>query len=156
MNRDEKHYLSREKHKQLQEELQHLKNVRRKEIAEALESAKQMGDLSENAEYHEARADQAALEERIVRIEAILRNTEIVESHHSTLVEVGSTVILQKEGEGDSQKYSIVGSDEADLASRKISNESPMGVAILGKKKGEVAMVRTPRGEVKYKVVDIE
>ncbi len=150
-----KEYLSKEKFEQLTTELETLKTKKRKEIADELEFAKSLGDLSENAEYHEAREAQATLEDRISQLESILANAEIVAAHHSDIVEVGSTVTVLKTGDKTKHSYSIVGSEEADTASGKISFKSPLGQALLGKKKGEEFKFKTPKGEVKYTVVSI-
>lgn len=149
-------YLSKEKFKELTAELEELKTSKRKQIAEELEFAKSLGDLSENAEYHEAREAQAALEDRISQLESVLANAEIVSAHHSNTVEVGSVVHVQKSGDKAKKTYSIVGSEEADFASGKISFKSPLGQALLGKKKGEQFNFKTPAGEVKYTVISIE
>lgn len=151
-----KTYLSKQKHKELAGELANLKTARRKEVAEKLEYAKSLGDLSENAEYHEAREDQANVEKRILEIETTLKNAEVVEKHHSNTVEVGSVVVVQKEGDKEKRNYQIVGSTEADSASGKISHVSPLGEALMGKKKGDTAIFQSPKGKVQYKVVDIE
>lgn len=156
MMQDGQHYISKEKLDELQKELTFLKTVRRKEIAEALEFAKSLGDLSENAEYQEAREDQATAEDRIMKIEAILKNVVIVKEHHTTSVELGSHIVVKKEGDKESQKLTIVGSEEADIAEHKISNESPLGRALLGKKKGDTAIVVTPKGKISYTVIEIE
>lgn len=152
----QKEYLTKEKHKQLTKELEQLKTVRRKEIAEELEFAKSLGDLSENAEYHEARESQAALEDRIAQLESILASAEIVQAHHSNTVEIGSTVHVKKVGDKAEKTYVIVGSEEADMASGKISFKSPIGEAMLGKKKGDEFSFKTPIGTVKYVIVSIE
>ena len=151
-----KEYLTKEKFEQLQKELENLKTNKRKEIADKLEYAKGLGDLSENAEYHEARESQAALEDRIQQLEAILSNVEIVTTHHSNVVEIGSVVHVKKGTEKTEHKYTIVGSEEADTAAGKISFKSPLGQALLGKKKGEEFKFKTPKGEVKYTVSSIE
>lgn len=151
-----KEYLSKEKFVQLKDELENLKTNKRKEIAEKLEFAKSLGDLSENAEYHEAREAQAALEDRIQQLESVLSNAEIVTTHHSDIVEVGSVVHVQKSGDKEKKTYTIVGSEEADTAAGKISFKSPLGQALLGKKKGEEFKFRAPKGEVKYTVTSIE
>jgi transcription elongation factor GreA len=155
-NSHNKEYLSKEKFKLLTTELEELKTVKRKKIAEELEFAKALGDLSENAEYHEAREAQAALEDRILQLESILANAEIVATHHSDKVEVGSVVHVKKSGEKTERVYTIVGSEEADTATGKISFKSPLGQALLGKKKGEEFKFKTPAGEVKYTVSSIE
>ncbi len=153
---DNKEYLSKEKFKTLTVELEELKTVKRKKIAEELEFAKGLGDLSENAEYHEAREAQAALEDRISQLESILTRAEIVATHHSNQVEVGSVVHVKKTGDKAERVYTIVGSEEADTASGKISFKSPLGQALLGKKKGEEFKFKTPAGEAKYTVVSID
>jgi transcription elongation factor GreA len=155
-NPNNKEYLSKEKFKVLTSELENLKTVKRKQIAEELEFAKGLGDLSENAEYHEAREAQATLEDRILQLESILANAEIVAKHHSDVVEVGSVVHIKKTGDKAERVYHIVGSEEADTATGKISFKSPLGQALLGKKKGEDFKFKTPSGEAKYTVVSVE
>lgn len=150
-----KEYLTQEKYDQLQAELDNLRRVRRKEVAENLEYAKSLGDLSENAEYHEARDEQAKIEERIAQLEAVFKVAEIVKPHHSTQVEIGSTVTVKKEGDASTQEFTLVSSEESDIASGKISYRSPLGEALLGKKKGETASFTTPNGDKEYTVVDI-
>jgi len=153
---DEKTYLSREKFNELEKELDFLKTTRRKEVAEKLEYAKSLGDLSENAEYHEAREDQAHVEQRIAELETMLKNAEVVDAHHSDTVEVGSVVHVRKKGEKEKRKYQIVGSEEADTDAGKISHLSPLGEALMGKKKGDEASFRTAKGEIQYVIIDIE
>lgn len=149
-------YISAEKRRELEAELVELQTTKRKEILDALEFAKSLGDLSENAEYHQAREEQGKLEERISAIEEILRTSTILKKHHSTVVEVGSTVVVQKAGEKTKQTFSIVGSEEADYAAGKISNLSPLGMALHGKKPGETAQFMSPKGVIEYKVISIE
>ena len=146
-------YLTPEKKMLLEEELNQLKTVRRKEIADALEYAKSLGDLSENAEYHQAREDQANCEDRIIHVEQILKNAVIMDTHKAEVVSVGSTVTVMRKGSKEEKTFAIVGSEEADSISGKISNESPMGQAILGKKKGDKVTVHAPKGEVEYTIV---
>ena len=155
-NPNTKEYLSKEKFKALTIELEELKTVKRKQIAEELEFAKGLGDLSENAEYHEAREAQATLEDRILQLESILANAEIVAAHHSDHVEVGSVVHVKKAGDKTERVYTLVGSEETDTATGKISFKSPIGQALLGKKKGEEFKFKAPAGEVKYTVVSID
>jgi transcription elongation factor GreA len=150
----EKEYLTLEKKGELEIELNDLVTNKRKVIAEALEYAKSLGDLSENAEYHQAREDQAHLEDRIREIEYILKHAVIAEKHHSNRVEVGSTVNVKRKGEKIVRKYTIVGSEESDATNGKISNESPLGAALLYKEKGNEVMVMTPRGESVSYVID--
>lgn len=145
-------YLTLDKKNELEAELSMLKSVRRKEIADALEYAKSLGDLSENAEYHQAREDQANCEDRIAHLEQILKNAVIMDKHHSGTVEVGSTVTVVKKGEKDERQFVIVGSEEADSLNGKVSNESPIGQALLGKAKGDVIKFDTPKGEMSYTI----
>lgn len=149
-------FISKEKKIALEQELQDLKGPRRKEILESLEFAKSLGDLSENAEYQQAREAQGKLEERILKVEHILKNSKIVATHHTTKVEVGSAITIQKEGSKDQRKLQVVGTEEADMSAGKISHKSPLGTAMLGKKKGETVTFQSPSGIIKYKIIDIE
>lgn len=150
-----KEYLTKEKFQQLKEELLTLQTSKRKEVAEQLEYARSLGDLSENAEYQEAREAQARIESRIVQLEGIMKNTEIITSHGTEVIDVGSSVTLEKVKTGEKVVYELVGSEESDLSVNKISYLSPLGSAILGKKKGESFTFETPKGKVEYKVVKI-
>jgi transcription elongation factor GreA len=150
-----KKYLSKEKHEELLEELENLKTKKRKEIAEKLEFAKSLGDLSENAEYHEARDEQAKVEERIMDIETTLKVAEIVKSKGSGIVTVGSKVVIHDDKKGAEKTWEIVGSEETDLPAGKISNESPLGQKLLGKKVGDTIEIQTPKGKISYKVTKI-
>ena len=152
----EKEYLTQEKYNDLQNELQALKTVKRKEVAEHLEYARSLGDLSENDEYHEAREEQAQIESRILQIETILKNAEIVKHTTGDIVEVGSKVIVKKEGDSKETQFNLVGSEEADISIGKISHHSPLGAALLGKKKGESFTFESPKGVSKYKIVDVK
>ncbi|MBI3632471.1 MAG: transcription elongation factor GreA [Candidatus Vogelbacteria bacterium] len=160
MNTKNVEYLTKEKLKQLEEELRQGKTVRRKEIAEALEFAKSLGDLSENAEYQQAREAQAELEDRITVIEDILKRAVVVAEgtakNDGSMITMGSTAIIKKDGESETRKCKIVGSEEADILSCKISNESPLGMTMLGKRVGEKFVVVTPKGKVNYIVVSVE
>lgn len=152
----EKHYLTQDKHDALKRELEQLRSEGRREIAENLEYAKQLGDLSENAEYHQAREQQAILEEKIARLDALLKSAVIVNGHESTdVVGVGSKVEIRKEGKKESDHYAIVGTEEADMAEKKLSITSPLGAAMKGKKKGESFSVKTPAGMAKYTLVKV-
>ena len=154
---EEKEYITLEKKVQLEAELKELMEIKRPEIAAALEYAKSLGDLSENAEYHQSREDQGHLEDRIKEIEHILRNAEIAERHHADIVELGATVSVKKKGDKETRKFFIVGSEEADVQSGKISNESPLGKALLGKKQKEEVTFISPKGEtITYTVVSID
>jgi transcription elongation factor GreA len=148
-------YLTNEKLEEFKKELEYLRHERRKEVAENLEYAKKLGDLSENAEYHEARQEQAEVEDRINHLENLIKTAVIVDDQHGDTVGVGSTVKVKKEG-GDTQTYKIVGSEEADMAHGKVSNLSPLGAALLGKKKGQNFSVSTPKGKVTYTLISIE
>jgi transcription elongation factor GreA len=152
----ETEYLTKEKFDELQAELQLLKTTKRKEIADALEYAKSLGDLSENQEYHEARDSQSVLEDRIGRLEQILKTASIVSVQDGGVVAVGSVVTLDKQGDNAKKIYTIVGSEEANAAQGKISIRSPLGLAVLGKLKGEKFSVETPSGTMSYKIVDIK
>lgn len=155
---DEQHeeYLTQEKFNELKDELDYLKTTRRKEIAENLEYARSLGDLSENAEYQEARELQASTEERIRKIESILQSAKIVQDKKkSSIIGLGSVVTIQKEGEKETHKYNIVGTEEANMSERKISYISPLGEAMMGKKKGEPVIFLSPNGKMNYKVISV-
>lgn len=151
-------YISKEKKAELEAELAHLKNVRRQEIADAIAYAKSLGDLSENAEYHQAREDQAWAEDRINQIEHILRTAFVVvdSKKKPTTVAVGSTVVIQKKGDKQKREIKIVGGEEADVATGKFSVHSPLGAALIGKAPGDKATVTTPKGETLYSVLEIQ
>lgn len=148
--------ISQEKFEELTQELDGLRTVRRREVAEQLEYARSLGDLSENAEYQEAREMQAAVEERIGKLESMLKNAKIVKAGKSDIVGMGATVIVQKLGADDKHTYIIVGAEEADMLSGKISYHSPLGAALMGKKKGDEFSFHTPRGTQKYKILKVE
>lgn len=152
----DKSYLSPEKYDELVKELDDLKLHKRKEVAERLEFAKSLGDLSENAEYHAAREEQSEIEDRIVQLEGLIKTAEIVSMHHSSAVEIGSTLKIKKESDQQENRFTIVGSEEADMANGKLSCLSPLGSSLLGKKKGETVTVHTPKGQTKYQIVNIE
>jgi transcription elongation factor GreA len=149
-------YLTQEKFTELEKELTFLKTERRKEVAEHLEYAKRLGDLSENAEYHQAREEQAEVEDRIARLETLLKNAEIVKPEGSSIVTIGSVVRLEKKGDNKSLVITLVGSEEADMTRGKISNLSPLGSALLGHKLGDKIHVPTPKGTSEYVVAAIK
>lgn len=153
---EEINYITDDKKQALIDELNFLKTNKRKEILEALNAAKALGDLSENAEYHQAREDQGKIEDRINQIDYLLQSSIVVKKHRSSSVEIGTTVVIKKEGSKDNTTYSIVGAEEADMIHNKISNKSPIGEALFGKKKGDVVSIKTPKGLVKYTLVDIQ
>jgi transcription elongation factor GreA len=149
-------YITEEKRKELEKELEYLRGEKRREIIDSLEYAKSLGDLSENAEYHQAREDQAKLEDRISKIENILKTSTVLKKHKSSVIEIGSVAIVQKEGGKEQKTYHIVGAEEADMAKGKISYHSPLGQALLGKKKGDTVAVKTNLGIVNYKIIGVE
>lgn len=155
MNAEDTNYLSKEKFDEFTKELEHLKTVRRREIAEQLEYARSLGDLSENAEYEEARNMQAATEDRIRVIEESLARARIIEHPKGNVVSLGSVVTIQKQGEKEEHTYEIVGSAEANMQDHKISHLSPLGAALMEKKKGDTFSFETPKGAQKYKIVTI-
>lgn len=147
-------YLSSEGLEKLKQELHELKTKKRQEIAARLEHAKSLGDLSENAEYQETKEEQELMEQRIAELEERVREAVVMQKPTKTdAVRVGSTVRVASGGREET--YMILGSEEADPARGKISNESPLGKAFLDKKQGDIVEVKTPRGEVKYKIIEI-
>lgn len=154
MNQTE-NYITEEKKEELEVELKNLRGPERKKILDNLEYAKSLGDLSENAEYHQAREEQGKLEERIRTIEKILQSAKVVKGGGGDLIEIGSKVIVQKGGSGEQKNYVIVGAEEADMTKGKISNRSPIGAALLGKKKGDTVSFKTPNGVVDYKIISV-
>lgn len=149
-------YLTKEKFNELEKELETLKTTKRKEVAEALEYAKSLGDLSENQEYQEARDSQAVLEDRINKLENILKSAKIVSAQNTSVVSVGSSITVEKEGDKTKKTYMMVGSEEADAANGKISIHSPLGTAAMGKSKGDKFSFQTPSGMMSYKIIDIK
>jgi transcription elongation factor GreA len=150
-----KQYLSKERFDELTAELAELKTAKRIEIAQRLKTAKEYGDLSENSEYAEAREEQASVETRIAELEDLLKNMEIVtKTKGSDTVRVGSTITVKKAGK--EMAYSIVGSYDADPLAGKVSDESPLGKAFIGKKVGDKVNVEAPAGKVTYEILKIE
>lgn len=146
--------ISQEGYNKLKQELEDLINIKRKEIAKRIESAKELGDLSENAEYHEAKEAQAFNEGRIAEITAILKNVTVVEGGgDKNEVAMGSKITVKSNGE--KKDFEIVSFNEVDPQEGKISNESPLGMAFIGKKKGDKVTVATPKGEVEYQIIKI-
>ena len=151
--------LTPEGFQRLKEEIEYLSSVKRDEVAERIRASRDFGDISENSEYDDAKNEQAMLEARIYSLEERLRSAIVIDSDSvaTDVVGVGTKVTLQDMTRGDIVQYSIVGSAEANPADRKLSNESPVGRAILGRKKGETVEVTTPRGTViKYKIMEIK
>jgi transcription elongation factor GreA len=151
---DKEIILTAEGLQKLQEELDELKTVHRKEVNDRIRQAKEYGDLSENAEYEDAKQEQAFIEGRILKLEGMIRNSKLLdESEYATdEVHIGATVKVKELKNGESYEFHIVGSAEADPTAKRISNESPLGRALIGHKKGETVDVSTPRGVVKYKI----
>jgi transcription elongation factor GreA len=139
--------------RKLEEELEFLKSVKRKEVAERIKQSKEFGDLMENSEYEDAKNEQAFVEGRILTLEGMLRNAKVINNHdvRSDVVTIGSTVQLTDES-GEDLTYTIVGSAEADPLHDRISNESPVGRALLGKRKGQTVTVQAPAGTAKYTI----
>jgi len=151
----EKYYFTKERLEELKKELEYLKTEGRREVSEQLQKAKEYGDLSENAEYSEAREEQRRLETRISELEVMIRNAIIIEEKvKSSEVKIGSKVFVKRDGK--TYEYFIVGADEANPSLGKISNESPLGKALLGKKVGEEVIVNAPTGKIIYKITKIE
>jgi transcription elongation factor GreA len=149
-------YLTPEGAAKLRKELEELKGPRRREIAERLRQAVQMGDLSENADYIAAKEAQAFLEGRIQELEAILKQAEIVEhDQNSGLIQIGSTVVVSENGR-DPETFHIVGLKEADPRRGRISHESPIGKALLGKRAGDIVQVKTPGGSLELRILQVK
>ena len=143
--------------KKLEEELEHLKTVKRKEVADRIKQAIEFGDISENSEYDDAKNEQAFIEGRILTLEKQLRNATIIDDSELSTerVSLGSTVVLKDLELGDILEYEIVGSMEADPIEKKISNESPVGKALLGQNIGSIITVEVPAGSLQYEILEI-
>lgn len=143
--------------KKIEDEIDFLKTVRRKEVAERIKVALGYGDLSENSEYDEAKNEQAQVEERIAKLDMMVRNAKLIDEKelNTEFVNVGSLVKLKEIGTKDFEEFNIVGSAEADPLEGKISNESPVGSKIIGKKVGEVVEIEIPDGVIKYEIMEI-
>ncbi len=155
---DKSYELTYQGVKDYQQELEERKTTVAEEIAERLKEARSLGDLSENSEYDDAKEAQAANEIRIVEIEEILKHAKIIEDEDISLehVTLGGHVRVRDMGTGEDQDYMVVSAQEEDIFSNKISSDSPMGSAILGKKRGNVVTVKTPVGMLKYKILSIK
>ncbi|GAB6172512.1 transcription elongation factor GreA [Paradesulfitobacterium aromaticivorans] len=142
--------------KKLEDELEYFKTQKRREIAERIKQAIEFGDISENSEYEDAKNEQAFIEGRIITLEKMLRNAKVIDEYEGTdLVVLGATILLKDIDYGDEEEYTIVGSAEADPGTNKISNESPVGKAVLGQVKGTVVEVTVPAGVLHYQIMDI-
>ena len=156
--KDEKVIITKEGFEKLKVELEYLKTKKRPEVSEKIRVARGFGDLSENAEYDEAKAEQVKVENRINELELQIKNASIIEEKKDKkekVISIGDTVKIQDIKRGTEMTVSIVGTVEADIAQRKISNESPVGKALIGSKKGDLIDVTTKIGVVQYKVLEI-
>lgn len=149
--------LTTEGLRRLEEELSNLKSVRRREVAERIKQAIEFGDITDNSEYEDAKNEQAFIEGQIITLEKMLRNARVIDAAEvgTDVVGIGSTVLLQDLSDGKEYRYTIVGSAEADPAALRISNESPVGRALLGQPKGAVVDVEVPAGRLKFMIRDI-
>jgi transcription elongation factor GreA len=154
---DKQHVLTTEGLKKLQDELEEFKSVKRREIADKIKVALSFGDLSENSEYDEAKNEQGIIEARIAEIEATLQNVKVLDSSDLSTehVGVGNRVVLKDLETGDETEYHIVGSKEVDMRKKKISDESPVGKACIGRAKGDIVEVEAPVGILKFEILDI-
>ncbi len=149
-------YVSEDGLRQLKNELEELKTIKRKEIAARLEYAKSLGDLSENSEYQEAKDAQLENEMRVAEVEdMLLRAVIVAKKEHATTVSMGSTVVVRREVDDSEMRVTLVGANEADFSAAKVSYESPLGRALVGRKKNDKVKVMTPKGETQYKILDI-
>ena len=150
--------LTPEGYEKLKHEIEYLSTTKRREVAERIRVAREFGDIAENAEYDDAKNEQMLLEHRIATLEERLKAARVIEKGEvvTGVVSVGAKVRLRDMDAGETVEYHIVGSAEANPAEQKLSNESPVGRAIIGKKKGEVVEVTAPRGSLKYKILDIK
>ena len=150
-------YLTEDGLKKLEEELQYLETEKRAEVAARIQSAKEEGDISENAEYDDAKHEQAFVEGRIMTVRAMIRNAEIIEDNGpSDVVRLGSRVTVVEEGLEEPEVYHIVGSAEVDPLNGRVSNESPIGQALMGQRVGETVSYQAPAGEIHLTILDIE
>lgn len=149
-------YLTAEGKRKMEEELEHLVNVRRREVAQMIAEAKAEGDLSENAGYDEAKTQQGFLEGRIRELEVTLRLAQVIQESDSDVVGLGKTVVIREVGTKDDETYTIVGSAEADPSNGRISNVSPIGSALMSRKKGDKVKVTTGHGEITFEIRSIK
>jgi transcription elongation factor GreA len=152
----DQYYLTPERLEELKAELNELKTVKRIEVSERLKRAKELGDLSENSEYFEAREEQSQVESRIFELEEMVKNASVIEkpTGGGKTVQIGATIEVSKDGQ--KLKFTIVGSNEAKPEAGLISNESPLGKAFLGQEAGKIVRVKTPKGEVSYKILSVK
>lgn len=153
---DDKIYVTKEGYEDIKKELEYLQTEKRPSVIESLKEARALGDLSENAEYDAARTEQAEVEARINTLTAMLEKAEVIEDAGTDEVSIGNVVEIEYIDDKEKEVYTIVGSTEADPFENKISNESPIAKAIIGKKKGDVAKVASPNGEYEVKIISIK
>ena len=154
---DREFILTEEGYRMLREEIEHLSTVKRREVAERIKTAREFGDISENSEYDDAKNEQAQIESRIQQLEQKLRNARVVDTEHldNKSVSIGHKVTLKNTKSKEPVEYAIVGSAEADPRNKRLSNESPVGKAVLGRKKGEKITIPAPRGSIEYQIMEI-
>ena len=156
MIEDDVLYVTAEGLQQMKDELLNLKTVRREEIAQKLEIAIKQGDLKENADYHDAKEEQGFIESRIRQLEIMIHQAKVIENKGpSSVVRIGSTVTVSEDGYDEMETYTIVGAAEADPTKGRISNESPIGSALLGAKKGQTVSAQTPAGQIQFTIHNI-
>jgi len=148
-------YLTPEGKRKLEEELEHLTTTKRQELSDRLHAAIRQGDLSENADYIQAKEEQAFVEGRIRDIQRMLRHVELIEEQSGGEVRIGSTVTVSEDGYDENERFMLVGAAEADPAKGRISNESPLGQALMGKRIGDVVTIQAPKGETVFRIVAI-
>ena len=155
---EKKNLLTDKGLKKLEDELQDLRVVKRKEVAQKIKEAREQGDLSENAEYDAAKDEQRDIEAQIVELENILKNAEIIQDNDKSKdkIKMESVVKLHDVEYDEDIEYTIVGSSEADSLNNKISNESPLGAALIGKKVGDTVKIEAPVGEIEYKIISVD
>ena len=156
MNEKKEIFLTKEGLNELQEELKDLKENKRPEVINQIKEARAQGDLSENAEYHAAKDKQGQIEARIKEIEYLIDNATLISNTKSSTIKVGSTVEIEYVDDNETDTYKIVGSTEADPFENKISNESPIAVAIIGKKVGDTVSIESPNGNYDIKIISIK
>ena len=158
MNSEQTVYLTADGLRKIKEELQYLTTVRRREVAQMIAEAKAEGDISENAGYDEAKTAQGFLEGRIRELEAILKNAQVISDAAAApnVVAIGRTVVVREQDTDAEEEYTIVGPPEADPSRGRVSNESPMGRALLNKRVGEQAVVQSPGGEIVFEIVKVK
>lgn len=156
MSKEKEFYVTQEGLEEMKAELEELKTVKRPEVINALKDARSLGDLSENAEYDAARNEQAVVENKIKELEQMIEHAVIIEENKTGKVSVGSIVTVEYVEDKETEVYSIVGSKEADPFENKISNESPIAKAIMGKKKNDIVTVDSPNGKYDVKIIDVK